>query len=138
MLADLRLPEWPGLLLIAAGLALAAYAVLARRVLLDPDLARHLFSRSLGSGVLLAAFVVALLGLERLARRLFAIDLPLLTALALVLTVALLDPARDQVRALLDRRAAHRDRGYRRLLRALGDEAASSGPPEAGVPHALA
>lgn len=138
LLADLRLPDWPGLLLIATGLALAAYAILARRVLLDPDLARHVFSRSLGAGVLLAAFVVALQGLEHLARHFFAIDPPLITALALVLAVALLDPARDQVRALLDRRTARRDRGYRRLLRAMGDELVAPRHPEAGIPHALA
>ncbi len=130
--------EWPGTTLIAASLGLTAYAVFAGRVFLDPAVARRSFLYSLGAGVVTAGYVGALLGLERLARRLLAIDTPLVTALALVLTIALFDPVRGRLRALLDRRAERRERAYRRLLRALGDELLTAQRPEAAVAPALA
>ena len=138
MLANVRAPQWPGTALIAAGLGLAAYAVFIGRVLLTPDVARRSFSRSLAAGLLIALYVAALLGVDRLAQRLFALDAPLVAALALVLTLALLDPLRDRLRAYFGRRAARRDEAYRRLLRALGDDLATSPRPEAALAPALA
>lgn len=131
-------PEWPGTTLIAVSLGLVAYAVFVRRVLLVPTVARRSFLYSLGTGLLTAAYVAALLGLERLSRRLLAIDTPLVTAMALVLTIALFDPVRERVRAILDRRSERRDQTYRRLLSAVGDELLSAQEPQAAIEPALA
>ncbi|MGN6562817.1 MAG: BTAD domain-containing putative transcriptional regulator, partial [Thermomicrobiales bacterium] len=126
-----------GTVLIAAGLGLAAYAAIAHRAFLAPGIARRTFFYSLGTGVVTAAYVGLLLGLEQLARRVLDIDAPVVTALALVLTIALFDPVRQRVRALLDRGLPRRDLAYRRLLRALGDELLTTQRPETAIGPAL-
>ncbi len=130
-------PVWVGTTLIAISLGLVAYGVVAQRLLFAPGVARRSLSYSLGAGLLTALYVALLLGLERLSRGALAIETPLVTALALVLTIALFDPVRERARAFLDRDAAQRERVYRRLLRALGDELLTSQRPEAAVGPAL-
>lgn len=139
LLANLRGPVWLGALAIAASLGLLAYGVFVQRVFLATRVARRSLYYSLGTGLLAAAYVAALLGAERLARRALAIDTPLVTALALVLTIALFDPARQRARALLDRRAGRSrdERAYQRLLRFLGEELLTAQRPEAAIGPAL-
>ncbi|HET8631827.1 MAG TPA: histidine kinase N-terminal 7TM domain-containing protein, partial [Thermomicrobiales bacterium] len=129
--------DWLGTTLIAVGLGLAAYAALAHRAFLAPGLARRTLFYSLTTGAVTAAYVALLLGLEWLARRFLAIQTPIVTALALVLTIALFDPVRQRVRALLDRGVPRRDLAHRRLLRALGDELLATQQPDAAVGPAL-
>src|SRR5205823_3206466 len=138
VLRQLGGPDWPGTTLIALSLVLAAYGVFVQRVFLAPDVARRSFYYALGTGLVTAAYVSFLLGLERLSRDVLAIQAPLVTALALVLTIALFDPLRDRVRAVLDRNAERRDLSYRRLLRALGDQLLTSQRPDAAIEPALA
>ncbi|MDQ6603246.1 MAG: hypothetical protein M3Z19_11020 [Chloroflexota bacterium] len=138
LLADLGYPEWPGTALIAASLGLAAYAVFAQGLFLDPGVARRSFSSTLATGVLTVAYVALLLGLERLSRHLLKTDTPLVTALAIVLTVALFDPLRARVGALLTPHVGRRERARRRLMRALGDELLTAQRPRAAIQPALA
>ncbi|HEU5326996.1 MAG TPA: histidine kinase N-terminal 7TM domain-containing protein [Thermomicrobiales bacterium] len=137
VLPQVGLPDPFGAVLIASGLGLAAYAAIAQRAFLAPGLARRTFFYSLGAGVVTAVYVGLLLGLEKLARRVLDIDAPVVTGLALVLTIALFDPVRQRVRALLDRGLPRRDLAYRRLLRALGDELLTTQRPETAIGPAL-
>lgn len=127
------LAEWPGTALLALSLGLATYAVAAGHLFRAPDAARRSFAASLGTGLLTAAYVGLLLVLDRLARALLATDAPLVIALALILTIALFDPAREWLRALLGRRADRRDLPYRRLVRALGGELLAARRPEEAI-----
>ncbi len=138
LLADLGYPEWPGTALIAASLGLAAYAVFAQGLFRNPGAARRSFSYSLAAGVLTVVYVALLLGLERVSRHLLKTDTPLVTALAIVLTVALFDPVRARVGALLDPYVGRRERARRRLMRALGDELLTAQRPRAAIQPALA
>lgn len=137
LLADLGYPEWPGTALIAVSLGLAAYAVFAQGLFLDPTAARRSFSYSLGTGVLTAGYVALLLGLERVSRHVLKTDTPLVTALAIVLTIALFDPLRTRLWRLVTPRAERRDRAYRRLMQALGDELLTAQRPRAAISPAL-
>lgn len=138
LVTQLGADDWLGTSLVAVSLALGAYAVLAYRLFLAPDVARLSFYYSLSAGVLTAGYIALLLGLERLSRSVFAINTPLVTSLALVLTIALFDPVRERVRAVLDRGVPRRDLAHRRLLRALGDELLATRQPDAAVGPALA
>ena len=131
-------PDWPGTALIAVALALAAYAVVVQRAFVPPDVARRSLYYLVGSGLLIAAYVAFFLGLERLSRRVLAVDASLVTALAFVLTIALFDPAREWVYARLDRRSEGRDRAGRLLLRAMGDQLFTSQRPDTAIGQALA
>jgi len=138
LLADLGHPEWPGTALIAVSLGLATYAVFAQGLFRDAGAARRSFSYSLSAGVLTAGYVALLLGLERLSRHALKTDTPLVTALAIVLTIALFDPLRARIVALATPRSARRDRAHRRLMRALGDELLTAQRPRAAIQPALA
>lgn len=138
LLADLGHPEWPGTTLIAVSLGLATYAVFAQGLFRDAGAARRSFSYSLSAGVLTAGYVALLLGLERLSRHALKTDTPLVTALAIVLTIALFDPLRARIVALATPRSARRDRAHRRLMRALGDELLTVQRPRAAIQPALA
>jgi DNA-binding SARP family transcriptional activator len=138
LLADLGYPEWPGTALIAVSLGLAAYAVFAQGIFLDPGTARRSFSYSLGTGVVTVAYIILLLGLEQVARRILKTETPLLTALAIVLTVALFDPIRARIWLLLNPRAGRREHAHRRLMQSLGDQLLTAQRPRAAIQPALA
>ncbi len=129
--------EWPGTLFVGAGLGLATYGIFGQRVFLSPDTARRSFLTSVGAGVATAAYVTLMLLLERVARSVLEIESSILTALALVLTLALFDPVREKFRSLLDRRSTSKEVAYRRLMRVLGGELLTSQRPEAAIGPAL-
>ncbi len=131
-------PEWPGTTALAISLGLATYAVAAGHVFRTPAAARRSFVASLGTGLLTAAYVGLLLAVDRLARVALGTDAPLVTTLALILTIALFDPVREQLRSLLGRRADRRDAQYRRLARALGGELLAGQRPQDAIAPALA
>jgi DNA-binding SARP family transcriptional activator len=112
----------PGHALMDAGLALMAYIVLAYRLLLPPRVARRAFYRSLLGSLLTAAYVAALLLLERISQTTLRIETPLVTIFALMVLVALIGPLREAAGDWLDRLFFHREFDYGRLLRVLGDD----------------
>ncbi|HEY8598423.1 MAG TPA: histidine kinase N-terminal 7TM domain-containing protein, partial [Thermomicrobiales bacterium] len=122
---------------LAGSIGLATYAVFGGAVFIAPTAARRSFWLSLGTGTLTAFYILALLGLDRLARRLLVTEAPIVTTIALALTIALFDPVRDQVRRLLDRLAGRRELPYRRLLRAFGDELLTAQRPDEAIGPAL-
>jgi len=137
LLAEVGAPEWPGVTLIAVGAGLATYAVFAARLFQPAGTARRRFGVSLAAGVLTALAAALLLGAERVARGVLATDTPLVTALALVLTVACFDPVREWMRARVDRRTERGDRAYAVLLGAIGGELLTATRPRDAIAPAL-
>ncbi len=137
LFAETGTAQWPGVALIAAGAGCAAYAVFAGGLFRPVGAARRSFRVSIGTGVLTAGYVAALLGLEQVARSAFAIETPLLSALALVLTIALFDPVREWARSRFARRDERRDRVYTVLLGAIGGELLTATRPRDAIAPAL-
>lgn len=128
---------WIGVSLVAVAMILAAYAVFAQGVFLAPDVAAQAFRYSMIVGIGVTVYVAGLVGLERLTQDVLGIELPIITALALVVTLALFDPIAAWVRRTISGRSP-RDSAYDRLLRALGDDVLTGQRPERAVLPALA
>ena len=126
---------WLGVSLIAISMVLAAYAVLAQGVFLSAELATRAFRYSAVIGVAVAAYVIALLTIDAWARSALAINLPIVSTLALVATIALFDPIAARLRAWID--GDEHDRAYERLMRALGESAFTAERPEETIGPAL-
>ena len=128
---------WIGVSLVTLAMVLAAYAVFAQGLFMSADVAGRAFNYTLLLGFGVTAFVALLVGLERATQSLLHVDLPIVTGLALVVTIALLGPMTDRIRAALRSRSP-RERAYDRLLRALGEELLTAQRPEGAVTPALA
>lgn len=128
---------WIGISLVAVAMVLAAAAVLPAGVFFARDVAGKAFWTSLGLGLGLFLLVGVMVAIDTASRSLLGLDLPLLTALALVITIAVYEPAAVRVRALLRDRSP-RAMARQRLLRALGLSALTAQPADAGVQPALA
>jgi DNA-binding SARP family transcriptional activator len=128
---------WIGVSLITIATVLAAYAVFGQGLFFAPDVAAAAFRYSVVVGLGITAYVAALVGLELLARNLLAVDLPIVTALALVVTIVLFEPIAERVRRLMAGETG-RDLAYHRLLRALGHNVMTAQRPESSIEPALA
>ncbi|HEX5039819.1 MAG TPA: hypothetical protein VFW95_06780 [Candidatus Limnocylindria bacterium] len=98
--ADIGGPPWIGVSLVATAIVLATYAVIAQHVFLAADVAGRAVRWSLLAGIGIVAYVAGLLLLDAAAERFLAIDIPVVSALAIVVTLALFDPIADRVRQL--------------------------------------
>ena len=128
---------WIGISLVAVAMVLAAAAVLPAGVFFAPEVAGKAFWTSLGLGLGLFLLVGALVAVDTASRKVLGLDLPLLTAMALVLTIALYEPVATRLRTgLRDRSPGTIAR--ERLLRALGQPALMAQAADAGVQPALA
>jgi DNA-binding SARP family transcriptional activator len=96
--ADIGGPPWIGVSLVATAIVLATYAVVAQHVFLAAHAAGRAVRWSLVAGVGIVAYVGGLLLLDAVAERYLAIDIPIVSALAIVVTLALFDPIADRVR----------------------------------------
>jgi DNA-binding SARP family transcriptional activator len=128
---------WIGISLVAVAMILAAAAVLPAGVFFAPEVAGKAFWASLGLGLGLFLLVGAMVAVDTASRKVLGLDLPLLTALALVITIALYEPAATWLRTRF------RDRSpggiaRERLMRALGQPALMAQAADAGVQPALA
>ena len=128
---------WFGISLVALAMILAAAAVLPAGVFMAPDVAGRAFWTSIGLGVGLFLLVGGLLALETASRSVLGLDLPLLTAMALVITVAVYEPAATWMRARL-RDGSPSAVARARLLRAIGQPTLTPQAADAGVQPALA
>jgi DNA-binding SARP family transcriptional activator len=128
---------WIGVSLIMIATVLAAYGVFGQGLFFSPDVAAAAFRYSVVVGLGITVYVALLVGLEQLARSALAVDLPIVTALALVITIALFEPIADRVRRLMTG-GTGRDVAYHRLLRALGQNVATAQRPESAIEPALA
>ena len=128
---------WIGVSLVTAAMVMAAYAVFVQGVFMSTEVAGRAFSYTMVLGIGVTLFVTLLVALERVTQDLLHIELPLITALALVVTIALLGPLTDLVRRVVRGRSP-RDRAYYRLLQALGEELLTAQRPDSAVLPALA
>lgn len=129
-------PRWIGVSLVAVAVVLATYAVLAQHVFVAADVAGRALRGSLLAGLGIVVYVAALIGLEATASRVLAIDVPLVTTLAVVVTLALFDPVAERVRALLA--GSPRAAAEGRLLQALGTDPMLAQAPDRAIVPALA
>jgi len=128
---------WVGVSLVTLAVLLAAYAVFAQGLFLAPDAADQAFRYSVFIGLGVTVYVAVLVGLERAAQQLLDIGLPIVTGLALVVTIALFDPAARWVRGVLRSRDPL-DTAHDRLLQALGQDLITAQRPDGAVQPALA
>ena len=128
-------PKWIGVSLVAVAMVMAAYAVLAQHLFISADVAGRAFWWSLLAGLGVVAYLAILLTLETAASAVLGIELPLVTALAVVVTIALFDPVAERFRGLMAGSA--REVAERRLLRALGRDEIVSQRPDRAVEPAL-
>ena len=127
-------PKWIGVSFVAMAMVLAAYAVLAQHLFLAAEAAGRAFRWSVVMGLGVVAYVAGLVLLDRAATAWLGLDLPLILALAIVVTIVLLDPISAGLGQWLAERAG-RDPMQIRLLRALGDDLITvQGPDRALVP----
>ena len=127
---------WIGVGLVTLAMVLAAYAVFAQGLFLSPDAAGRAFTYTILLGLAVTLYVAITVGLERLTQEVLRVELPVITALALVVTIALLGPATERVRSVLRGQSA-RERAYDRLLQALGEEVLTAQRPESAIEPAL-
>jgi len=130
-------PNWVGVSLITLALLVAAYAVFGQGLFLSPQAVRNAFRYSLVAGLLVAGYVILLALLEAVVEPVLHTSLPLVTGLALVSTVALLDPVRERLQRLADPRRTPREVADRRLGRVLGVRSLADQPPEGAVQPAI-
>ncbi len=128
-------PRWVGVSLIAIATVLATYAVVAQHVFLAPEVAGRAVRWSLVAGLGVVVYVATLVLLEEATARLLGIDFPIITPLALVVTLALFEPISDllRTRTAASPRAAARDR----LLGALGMGSMPRQEPDVALGPAL-
>lgn len=84
--------EWVGVALVAAATALATYAVVAQHLFITTDAAERAVRWSVLAGLGIVAYVLLLGTVDRLASRFLAVELPIVMALGLVVTIAVADP----------------------------------------------
>jgi DNA-binding SARP family transcriptional activator len=128
---------WIGVSLVTVAMILAAYAVFAQSLFLSPDVAVRAFRYTMVLGVGVTVFVALLVALESLTQRVLHVDFPIVTGLAVVVTIALLGPITEWARAAIRGRSP-RERAYDRLLQALGEELLTAQRPDSAVLPALA
>ena len=118
---------WLGVSLVTVAVILAASSVATARVL-SPEIAIQAFRYSIViDGATL--YVAALIGLEARTQDLLAIQLPMVTGIALVVTLALFDPIAGWARRAIRGRTS-RETAYNRLLQALGQDVLTAQRPE--------
>lgn len=112
-------PAWVGVSLVAAAAVLAVYTVLAQRLFAGVEMTARAFRASLLIGLGVTAYVVLLVAADRWLAAAVGMDLPVVIALAVVVTIVLFDPIANVARQLV-RGGSADDLAYAGTLRAMG------------------
>jgi DNA-binding SARP family transcriptional activator len=131
-----RTDPWIGLSLLTLAMILSASVVFSTGLFFAPEVAGKAFWTSLALGLGLFLLVGALLAVDAASRRILGLDLPLLTIIALVITIAMYEPAASWGRARLGGRSPSA-LARKRLLTALGQPTLAAQAADAGVQPAL-
>lgn len=127
---------WIGVSLVTVSMVMAAAVVFSAGVFFAPEVAGRAFWTSLGLGLGLFLLVGVLLAVDAASRRLLGLDLPLLTILALVVTIALYEPTVAWGRTRLGGRSPGA-LARERLLMAIGSSSLGARAADEGVQPAL-
>jgi N-terminal 7TM region of histidine kinase len=127
---------WIGVSLVTLAMILSASVVFSAGLFFAPEVAGKAFWRSLALGLGLSLLVGALVAVDAASRRLLGLDPPLLTIIALVVTIAVYEPAASGSRARLGSRSPA-TLARERLLTALGQRSLAPQAADAGVQPAL-
>ena len=133
---DIGGPRWVGVSLVALATVMATYAVVAQHLFVSAPVAGRAVRWSLFGGLAVVAYVAVLVLLDRAAATALSIDLPIVTALAVVITIALFEPISDRVRRVVA--GTTREIDHARLVQALGGDPLVAQRPEQAVRPALA
>lgn len=126
-------PAFIGVSIIAVAMVMAGYTVLAQHLFLAADVTVRAVRWSVLAGLAVVGYVALLIGLDSAVRASFGIDFPIVIALGVVVTIALLDPVTAWIR---DARGGGSEGS--RLLRALGAAGIVAQRPDAAVEPVLA
>ena len=129
-------PRWLGVSLVALAIVMATYAIVAQHLFVSAPVAGRAVRWSLVGGLAVVLYVGSLVALDRAAADLLSIDLPIVTALAVVITIALFEPISDRVQRAMAGTTHEVD--HVRLVQALGGDPLGAQRPEAAVRPALA
>ncbi|MEO5964674.1 MAG: histidine kinase N-terminal 7TM domain-containing protein [Candidatus Limnocylindrales bacterium] len=127
---------WIGVSMVTLAMVLSAAVVFSAGVFFAPEIAGRAFWTSLVLGLGLFLVVGVLLVVDAASRRLLGLDLPLLTVIALVVTVAVYEPAAAWGRARMGGRSPGAI-ARERLLVALGQPGMGARTAAEGVQPAL-
>jgi hypothetical protein len=127
---------WIGVSLVMVAMILAAYAVFGAGVFLAPGAAERAFRYSLFGGLAITIYVAVLVATELVTQKLLGIDLPIVTALAVVASIALFEPLSERLGKFIVGRPG--DPASDRLLRALGKDILTAQRPERAIGPSLA
>ncbi len=127
---------WIGVSLVTLAMILSASVVFSAGVFFAPEVAGKAFWTSLALGLGLFFLIGALLAVDAASHVLLGLDLPLLTIMALVITLAVYEPALAWIRGRLGGRSAAA-LARERLMTALGQRALAVRAADAGVQPAL-
>src|SRR5204863_3890570 len=130
-------PNWVGVSFITLALIVATYAVFGQGIFLSPSAIRNAFRYSLLAGLGVAVYVGVLAILEAAAEPVLHTTLPIVMVLAMVATVALLDPVRERLQGVVRPSRTPREAAARRLGRALGINTLADQPPEVAIQPAV-
>lgn len=126
-------PTFIGVSIIAVAMVMAGYTVLAQHLFLAADVTVRAVRWSVLAGLAVVGYVALLIGLDSAARAYLGIDFPIVIALGVVVTIALLDPVTAWIREVRGG-----DGARSRLMRALGSAGIVAQRPDAAVEPVLA
>ena len=126
-------PTFIGVSIIAVAMVMAGYTVLAQHLFLAADVTVRAVRWSVLAGLAVVGYVALLIGLDSAARAYLGIDFPIVIALGVVVTIALLDPVTAWIREVRGG-----DGSRSRLMRALGGAGIVAQRPDAAVEPVLA
>lgn len=134
--ADLGGPRWVGVSLIMLATVMATYAVVAQHLFVSADVVGRAVRWSVLGGLAVVVYIAVIVGLDRAVATVLAVDVPLVTALAVVVTLALFDPVSDAVQRVTA--GSSESLSQQRLLAALGSDPLIAQRPDAAVQPTLA
>ena len=127
---------WIGVSLVTLAMVLAGYAVFSAGIFFPSDVAGRAFWATLALGVGVFVLVGGLLAVDTASSRILGLDLPIFTALVLVVAIAIYEPMAAWLRSQVGARSP-RTIARERLLRALGQSTLTGHAADAGVQPAL-
>ncbi len=127
---------WIGVSLVTLAMVLSASVVFSAGLFFAPEVAGKAFRRSLAFGFGLFLLVGALLAVDSASRTFLGLNPPLLTVMALVITIAIYEPVATWSRGRLGGRSPTAV-AQERLLMALGQRSLAPQTSDAGVQPAL-